>query len=53
MIVARHRRQRILWRAARLAGVLAALLFVLAPLYWVAITSIKPADDYLAVPPVW
>jgi multiple sugar transport system permease protein len=29
------------------------VLFVLAPLYWVAITSIKPADDYLAVPPVW
>ena len=29
------------------------LLFVLAPLYWVFITSIKPSDDYLAVPPVW
>ncbi|MCB1499774.1 MAG: carbohydrate ABC transporter permease [Bauldia sp.] len=29
------------------------LAFVLAPLYWVAITSIKPSDDYLAVPPVW
>jgi multiple sugar transport system permease protein len=29
------------------------LLFVLVPLYWVFITSIKPSDDYLAVPPVW
>jgi multiple sugar transport system permease protein len=29
------------------------LLFVLVPLYWVVITSIKPSEDYLAVPPVW
>jgi multiple sugar transport system permease protein len=29
------------------------ILFVLAPLYWMFITSIKPSDDYLAVPPVW
>ncbi len=29
------------------------LAFVLGPLYWVFITSIKPSDDYLAVPPVW
>jgi multiple sugar transport system permease protein len=29
------------------------VLFVLVPLYWVLITSIKPSDDYLAVPPVW
>ena len=29
------------------------LVFVLVPLYWVVITSIKPSDDYLAVPPVW
>ncbi len=29
------------------------VLFVLAPLYWVFVTSIKPSDDYLAVPPVW
>jgi multiple sugar transport system permease protein len=26
---------------------------VLGPLYWMFITSIKPSDDYLAVPPVW
>ena len=29
------------------------LIFVVVPLYWVVITSIKPSDDYLAVPPVW
>ena len=29
------------------------LLFVLVPLYWMFITSIKPSDDYLAVPPIW
>jgi multiple sugar transport system permease protein len=29
------------------------LLFVLAPLYWMLVTSIKPSDDYLANPPVW
>jgi multiple sugar transport system permease protein len=29
------------------------LIFTVAPLYWVFITSIKPSDDYLAVPPVW
>ena len=31
----------------------AFLIFVLGPLYWMFITSIKPSDDYLAVPPVW
>ena len=29
------------------------VLFVLVPLYWVFVTSIKPSEDYLAVPPVW
>jgi multiple sugar transport system permease protein len=29
------------------------VLFVLVPLYWVVITSIKPPSDYLTVPPVW
>jgi multiple sugar transport system permease protein len=29
------------------------VIFVLAPLYWVFVTSIKPSDDYLAIPPVW
>ena len=29
------------------------LIFVLVPLYWMFNTSIKPSDDYLAIPPVW
>jgi len=29
------------------------IVFVLAPLYWVVVTSIKPSSDYLTVPPVW
>ena len=29
------------------------MLFVLLPLYWVFVTSIKPTSDYLVVPPVW
>src|SRR5450631_2509495 len=37
----------------RTAALALAVIFVLLPLYWVAITSIKPANDYLAVPPVW
>lgn len=28
-------------------------IFLLAPFYWVAVTSIKPADDYLHTPPIW
>ncbi|MDQ0395518.1 carbohydrate ABC transporter permease [Labrys monachus] len=45
------------WRrrgsAGRLVFLGLFLLFVLIPLYWMFITSIKPSDDYLAVPPVW
>jgi multiple sugar transport system permease protein len=37
----------------RFAFLLAFLIFVLLPLYWVVITSIKPSSDYLTVPPVW
>jgi len=29
------------------------LLFILLPLYWVFVTSIKPVSDYQAIPPVW
>jgi len=39
--------------ALRVAFILAYLAFLLVPLYWVAITSIKPQDDLLADPPVW
>jgi multiple sugar transport system permease protein len=29
------------------------LAFLLGPLYWTVITSIKPVDDYMTIPPVW
>jgi multiple sugar transport system permease protein len=38
---------------ARTLLLTASLLFTFVPLYWMFITSIKPSDDYLAVPPVW
>jgi len=47
----RRRRRRI--PIGRILAIGLFLAFVLAPLYWVFITSIKPSDDYLAVPPVW
>jgi multiple sugar transport system permease protein len=45
------------WRrrgsAGRVAFLLVFVVFVLLPLYWMFVTSIKPSDDYLAIPPVW
>jgi multiple sugar transport system permease protein len=38
---------------ARFICLAAFVTFVLVPLYWMVITSIKPTSDYLAVPPVW
>ena len=49
---ATRRRQRSRGRG-RFVFLAVFLLFVLTPLYWLFITSIKPSDDYLAVPPVW
>ncbi len=49
----------ILGRRLRVEGVLRFafiglfLLFLLGPLYWVFVTSIKPVADYQTVPPVW
>ncbi|MCB1486393.1 MAG: carbohydrate ABC transporter permease [Bauldia sp.] len=45
------RRRRI--PVSRIVVLTLFLIFVLAPLYWVLVTSFKPSDDYLAVPPVW
>lgn len=47
----RRRRRRV--PIGRILVIGLFLVFVLAPLYWVFITSIKPSDDYLAVPPIW
>lgn len=38
---------------ARAVVLVIAVLFVLFPIYWVAIMSIKPAEDYIASPPVF
>jgi len=38
---------------ARIVLLTLYMIFLFAPLYWVAITSIKPSEDYLAIPPVW
>ncbi len=59
MSVSATARRRSKPRRLRLAGIGRFLLlaffvlFVLLPLYWVFVTSIKPSEDYLAVPPVW
>ena len=47
----RRKRPRIAFGRILLLGLF--LIFALGPLYWVFVTSIKPSDDYLAVPPVW
>ncbi len=50
----RGRRSRLdLTGAGRVLLIGFFVLFVLVPLYWVFVTSIKPSEDYLAVPPVW
>jgi multiple sugar transport system permease protein len=53
MAVARRRRPLRAATVARIAFVGLWLLFLLVPLYWMFITSIKPSNDYLAVPPIW
>jgi multiple sugar transport system permease protein len=53
MAVARRRRPPRAATVARITFVGFWLLFLLVPLYWMFITSIKPSNDYLAVPPIW
>jgi multiple sugar transport system permease protein len=38
---------------ARAVLIAAFAIFVLVPLYWMVMTSVKPTSDYLTVPPVW
>jgi multiple sugar transport system permease protein len=47
------RRRRIRIPVARILLLGFFLVFVLIPLYWMLNTSVKPSDDYLAIPPVW
>jgi len=49
-------RRRIIDRlgsVGRFVAIGAFVAFVLVPLYWMVITSIKPTSDYLTIPPVW
>jgi multiple sugar transport system permease protein len=56
---ASHTRSRAGGRVGHLVGTVrfvyigAFLIFLLLPLYWMAITSIKPVSEYQAMPPVW
>jgi multiple sugar transport system permease protein len=44
-------RLRVGW--VRFLVIAAYLLFLLVPLYWVAVASVKPQEDLLATPPIW
>jgi multiple sugar transport system permease protein len=48
----RTRRSRVA-DAARFVALGLFLVFVLLPLYWMVMTSVKPTSDYLTIPPVW
>jgi len=37
----------------RIAALTLFLVFVLVPLYWMVMTSVKPTSDYMTIPPVW
>jgi multiple sugar transport system permease protein len=53
---ARHRRhslRRGIGSALNWLGVLAALVFFLAPFFWIVTTSLKGNEDFFAYPPVW
>jgi multiple sugar transport system permease protein len=52
-VAARRRQRPWLGRAAAYVGVLAVVALALFPFYWIVITSIKPADQLLTIPPTW
>ena len=50
----RRRRRRLGFpTVVRILYIGAFLVFLLVPFYWVVVTSIKPVDDYMVIPPVW
>jgi multiple sugar transport system permease protein len=49
----RHAPSRLGFEALRFGYIGLLLAFLLLPLYWVVVTSIKPVEDYQAIPPVW
>ena len=52
-LASRRRTASLRASAARSRSIGLFVVFVLVPLYWVVITSIKPSNDYLTTPPVW
>jgi multiple sugar transport system permease protein len=49
----RYRLRRRLAAAFTTLGVAAALVFFLAPFFWIVTTSLKGNEDFFAYPPVW
>ena len=49
----RHRTKRLVGEVLTYAGLAAALVFFLAPFFWILTTSLKGNEDYFAFPPVW
>ena len=45
--------RRLGFAVVRFGYIGAFLVFLLFPLYWMVVTSIKPTGDFLAIPPVW
>jgi multiple sugar transport system permease protein len=52
-VLTRRRDRRPLLTVLRYLALLVMLLFVLFPIYWVVITSIKLPTDHLSRPPIW
>ena len=51
--VSKYRVRRDVGMFLTYAGVLAALIFFLAPFLWIVTTSLKGNEDYFTFPPVW
>ncbi len=50
---AQQRLQRRLWKVAYLIGLFLAMLFICLPGFWIVISSLRPAVEIMAKPPVW
>ncbi len=50
---AQQRLQRRLWTVAYLIGLFLAMLVICLPGFWIVISSLRPAVEIMAKPPVW
>ena len=50
---AQQRLQRRLWKIAYLIGLFLAMLVICLPGFWIVISSLRPAVEIMAKPPVW